>query len=80
MGFKKIKTNLTFTDLSLFSSIEKNRAIKRMEQINNIVNWSKIDDLIMKQYPVGKSAAGNDAYPPLILMKCLLLQQWCVFR
>ena len=76
MGFKKMKTNLTFTDLSLLSSIEKNRAITRMEQINAIVNWSRIDDLIMKDYPVGKSAAGNDAYPPLILMKCLLLQQW----
>jgi IS5 family transposase len=76
MGFKKMKTNLTFTDLSLFSSIEKNRAIKRMEQINNIVNWSRIDNLLMKNYPVGKSAEGNEAWPPLILMKCLLLQQW----
>jgi len=76
MGFKKMKTNLTFTDLSLFASIEKNRAIKRMEQINAIVNWSRIDDLLMKNYPVGKSAEGNGAYPPLILMKCLLLQQW----
>jgi len=38
MGFKKMKTNLTFTDLSLFASIEKDRAIKRMEQINAIVN------------------------------------------
>lgn len=34
MGFKKMETNLTFTDISLFSSLEKNRAIKRMEQIN----------------------------------------------
>jgi len=76
MGFKKMKTNLTFTDLSLFSSIEKNRAIKRMEQINKIVDWSRIDTLIMKNYPVGKSAEGNEAYPPLILMKYLLLQQW----
>ena len=76
MGFKKMKTNLTFTDLSLFSSTEKNRAIKRMEQINAIVNWSRIDNLLMKNYPVGKSAEGNEAYPPLILMKCLLLQQW----
>jgi len=76
MGFKKIKTNLTFTDLSLFASIEKNRAIKRMEQINAIVNWSRIDNLLMKNYPVGRSAEGNEAYPPLILMKCLLLQQW----
>jgi IS5 family transposase len=30
----------------------------------------------MRNYPVGKSFEGNDAYPPLILMKCLLLQQW----
>ena len=76
MGFKKMETNLTFTDLSLASSIEKNRAIKRMEQINTIVNWSRIENLLIKHYPVGKSSAGNDAYPPLILMKGLLLQQW----
>ena len=76
MGFKKMKTNLTFTDLSLISSIEKNRAIERMEQINAIVNWSRIDHLVMTHYPVGKSAMGNDAYPPLVLIKCLLLQQW----
>jgi len=76
MGFKKMKTNLTFADLSLFSSVEKNRAIARMELINAIVNWSRIDELIMKDYPVGKSAEGNAAYPPLTLMKCLLLQQW----
>jgi len=76
MGFKKMKTNLTFTDLSLLSSIEKNRAIQRMEQINAIVNWSRIDHLVMTHYPVGKSAEGNAAYPPLILLKCLLLQQW----
>lgn len=76
MGFKKMDANFTFADLSLSSSIEKNRAISRMEQINTIVNWSRIDNLLMKDYPVGKSATGNDAYPPIILMKCLLLQQW----
>jgi IS5 family transposase len=76
MGFKKMKTNLTFTDISLFSSIEKNRAIKRMEQINAIVDWSRIENLLIRNYPVGKSFEGNDAYPPLLLMKCLLLQQW----
>ena len=76
MGFKKMESNLTFTDLSLLSSIEKNRAIQRMEQINAIIDWSRIDTLIMAHYPVGKSAEGNEAYPPLILLKCLLLQQW----
>ena len=76
MSFKKMQTNLTFTDLSLFSSMEKNRAIKRMKQINAIVDWSRIENLLMRSYPVGKSAEGNAAYPPLMLMKCLLLQQW----
>ena len=76
MSFKKMETNLTFTDISLFSSMEQNRAITRMEQINAIVDWSKIESLIMRNYPVGKSNEGNEAYPPLILLKCLLLQQW----
>ena len=38
MGFKNMETNLTFTGLSLASSIEKNCAIQRMEPINTIVN------------------------------------------
>ena len=76
MGFKKMKTNLTFTDISLFSSIEKNRAIKRMEQINAVVDWKPIEAILLRNYPVGKSFEGNEAYPPLILLKCLLLQEW----
>jgi len=76
MGFKNMKTNFTFADISLFTSMEKNRAIKRMEQINATVDWSRIESLLLRNYPVGKSFEGNDAYPPLILMKCLLLQQW----
>jgi len=76
MGFKNMKTNFTFADISLFNSMEKNRAIKRMQQINATVDWSRIENLLMRNYPVGKSFEGNDAYPPLILMKCLLLQQW----
>ncbi len=66
MSFKKMKTNFTFTDISLFASMEKNRAIKRMEQINATVDWSRIESLLMRKYPVGKSFEGNDAYPPLI--------------
>ena len=76
MGFKNMKNNFTFADISLFNSMEKNRAIKRMKQINDIVDWSRIESLLLRNYPVGKSFEGNDAYPPLILMKCLLLQQW----
>ena len=76
MGFKKMETNLSFTDISLFNSMEHNRAITRMEQINAIVEWSRIENLLMRSYPVGKSHEGNEAYPPLILLICLLHQQW----
>jgi IS5 family transposase len=76
MGFKNMKTNFTFADISLFNSLEKNRAIKRMEQINAIIDWSRIESLLLRNYPVGKSVEGNEAYPPLLLMKCLLIQQW----
>ena len=76
MGFKKMETNFIFTDISLFTSMEHNRAIARMEQINTIVDWFRIENLLMRRYPVRKSHEGNDAWPPLILMKCQLLQQW----
>lgn len=71
-----MKSNFTFADISLFNSMEKNRAIKRMEQINNIIDWSRIESLLLRNYPVGKNFEGNAAYPPILLMKCLLLQQW----
>jgi len=68
--------NFTFTDLSLFNSMEHNRSIKRMEKINAIINWPRIESLLLKHYTVGKCAEGADAYPPLLLLKCFLIQQW----
>ncbi|MFA5518535.1 MAG: transposase, partial [Spirochaetota bacterium] len=41
-----------------------------------IVDWTPIEALLERTYPVGKSIEGNRAYPPILLMKCLLLQQW----
>ena len=76
MGYKQMDNNLTFTDLSLFNSMEHNRSIKRMEKINAIINWPRIESLLLKHYAVGKSAEGADAYPPLLLLKCFLIQQW----
>ena len=75
MSFKKM-SRLSFADIALFKSMDRNQAIKRMEKINNVVNWSRIESLVLRDYPVGKSSEGNDAYHPLLLLKCLLLQQW----
>ena len=52
MGFKKMETNFTFTDISLFTSMEHNRAIARMEQINTIIDWSRIENLLMNLGPL----------------------------
>ena len=69
MGFKNMKANLTFSlSLSLSNAIEKNSAIKRMEQINRAVNWSKIESLMLRHYPVSKSFEGNDSYPVFLGM------------
>ena len=76
MGFKKTDPCLSFADIGLFNSLDRNRAIQRMEKINAVVNWSKIERLVVSGYSVGKSAEGGEAYHPLLLLKCLLLQQW----
>ena len=68
--------NFSFTDLSLVNSVERNRSVSRMERINAIINWPRIESLLLKHYDVGKSAEGADAYPPLLLLKCFLIQQW----
>jgi IS5 family transposase len=76
MSFKKMETNLSFADIALFNTLDRNRAISRMKQIDAAVDWSRIDRILIRNYPIGKSSEGNEAYPPLLLLKCLLLQQW----
>ena len=68
--------NVSFTDLSLADSMERNRSVSRMEKINAIINWPSIESLLLKHYAVGKRTAGSDAYSPLLLLNCFLIQQW----
>ena len=75
MSYKKMDNNFSFTDLSLADSMEHNRSLARMEKINAIINWSSIESLLLKYYTVGKSVEGTSAYPPLLLLKCFLIQQ-----
>ena len=76
MGFKKIESKIGFAELALSSSMAKNRSLQTLEQMNKVINWSKIENFLMKYYKVGTSNEGADAYPPLMLFKCLLLQKW----
>jgi len=76
MGYKDFRDSYSFADLAVGKSLENSRSLKRMEQINKVVNWQNVEALLMEYYDVGKSKEGADAYPPLMLLKCLLLQKW----
>jgi IS5 family transposase len=76
MGYKQTEPNMTFAEVSLLKSMEHNRSLKRLEKINQVINWSQVDEILMAHYTVGGSREGADAYPPLMLLKGLLLQKW----
>jgi len=76
MGFKKIDPELTFAELALESSMDKNRSLDTLMHMNKVIDWSKIERLLLEYYNTGKSNEGADAYPPLMLFKALLLQKW----
>jgi regulatory protein YycH of two-component signal transduction system YycFG len=62
-------------DLAVTNTLENNRSVKMMEKINRVVNWQNIEALLLEYYEQGKSTQGADVYPPLTLLKCLLLQK-----
>ena len=41
-----------------------------------VVKWKNIEALLLEHYEVGTSKEGADAYPPLMLLKSMLLQKW----
>ncbi len=76
MGYKRIDPNMTFAEASLLGSMEHNRSLKRLENISEIIDWRKVEEILMSHYTVGAGREGADAYPPLMLLKGLLLQKW----
>lgn len=76
MGFKKMDNSLGFADLALASSLEHNRSLKLMEKIDKAIDWLRVENILYNHYIVGTSGEGADAYPPLLLFKCMLLQKW----
>jgi IS5 family transposase len=46
-----------------------------MERISKAVNWENIEALLKEYYHIGQSYEGADAYFPLMLLKCMLLQK-----
>jgi len=76
MGYKQIDRNMTFAEVSLLKSMGHNRSLKRLEKINQVIDWSQVEEILMAHYTVGSSREGADAYSPLMLLKGLLLEKW----
>ncbi|BBO73541.1 hypothetical protein DSCW_09580 [Desulfosarcina widdelii] len=76
MGYKKMRKSLGFADLALASSLKHNRSLKLMNTLNEAIEWKRVEQILMAHYTVGTSGEGADAYPPLLLFKCMLLQKW----
>ena len=76
MGYKQIERNMTFAEVSLQKAMKNNRSLKRLEKIDEVINWDRVNGTLMAHYTVGNSNEGADAYPPLMLLKGLLLQKW----
>jgi len=76
MGYKKVDKTIGFAELSLLSSIENNRSVKMMEGIRKAVNWGNREALLKEYYHSSQSHEGADAYSPLMVSKCMLLQKW----
>ena len=76
MAYKRLGKRLSFADLAVSKLMENNRSVKMMEKIDKVVNWKNVEALLKEYYEVGRSKEGADAYPPVMLLKCMLLQKW----
>jgi IS5 family transposase len=76
MGYKKWGNEISFADLAVSKSLEHNRSLKMMMNIDRVVKWRDVEALLLEHYETGTSHEGADAYPALMLLKALLLQKW----
>ena len=76
MGFKKMDQSRSFADFALQNSLKHNRSLENMVKLSQSIDWNRINTILLSHYTVGTASEGADAYPPLLLYKCLLLQKW----
>jgi len=76
MAFKRYGKNVSFADLGLRKTLTSSRTQKILSEIREAVNWGPVEEILLRTYPVGKSQFGNHAYPPIMLLRAILLQKW----
>ncbi|WP_457554272.1 transposase [Desulfobacula sp.] len=80
MSFKSDNQTLSFSDLELSQTKIKNNALEHLKSLEKNIQWAPIEATLLKSYPIGKKKKGPQAYPPLMLFKCLLLKNWFQIR
>jgi transposase, IS5 family len=73
----KIEKNPSFADTICDVRVRKIKS-EFFDQINKLVDWRLISNIINKHYTKGSSAVGNPSYDGLLLFKMSLLQTWYV--
>jgi len=76
MAYKKIEYGISFADIAIQAYSDKNRNLLFLREVESTINWQQVQALLLEHYEPGKSKTGEQAYPPLLLFKCLLLQKW----
>ena len=80
MGFKEYEKNVSFLDMELSKILGTSRTQRVLKEIHDHIMWEPLERILLADYPVGKSPVGNAAYPPLMLLKAVLLQKWFGIR
>ena len=68
MAWKELKENNQFE-----SKLFEHPALKELDDVNTLVNWSRFLPLLMN---IHSKAKGGKSWPPLMMFKSLLLQSW----
>ena len=67
---------ITFGDTAILDSLKQNKTHSFLCSLNKLIDWKKVEKILLKKYPVGNNERGQKAFHPLVLFKCLLLQKW----
>ena len=76
MAFKEYDTRPTFLDMEIQRAVTHSRNRQVLSEIDAVIHWDPIEKIVQENYSVGQSDFGNKAYPPLMLLKAILIQKW----
>lgn len=76
MSFKEYNKRPTFLDMEIQRAVTHPRNQQVLPEVDVVINWDPIEQIVQGNYPVGQSNFGNKAYPSLMLLKAILIQKW----